>query len=79
MNVETNDRWETRNGDALLQWGHVQVNVETARMIGEDTSTKQKLQWGHVQVNVETEAQRIELVAIHKLQWGHVQVNVETS
>ena len=39
-----------------LQWGHVQVNVETLRGRARADNGGGGLQWGHVQVNVETNA-----------------------
>ena len=60
-----------------LQWGHVQVNVETAMIVLLQKDSAM-LQWGHVQVNVETERDDTKGNAQSTLQWGHVQVNVET-
>ena len=40
---------------ASLQWGLVQVNVETNYNLTHQTAHR-LLQWGHVQVNVETKA-----------------------
>ena len=61
-----------------LQWGHVQVNVETVTICGRPVPPVQ-LQWGHVQVNVETSPVAGYLFDDGQLQWGHVQVNVETT
>jgi len=61
----------------MLQWGHVQSDVETG--------TKKailrvvvSLQWGHVQSDVETDTRMWGSGGHRTLQWGHVQSDVET-
>ena len=45
--------WQAAADRAMLQWGHVQVNVET-KTAKFNCERNNGLQWGHVQVNVET-------------------------
>ena len=61
----------------LLQWGHVQNDVEISpRMTS--SMTRQKLQWGHVQNDVEiTRSGASAAGSASMLQWGHVQNDVE--
>ena len=44
----------TSSVHSSLQWGHVQVNVETEEAEDRHAGSQDQLQWGHVQVNVET-------------------------
>ena len=63
--------------DALLQWGHAFVSVETAERLLRPFSPDQ-LQWGHAFVSVETTPPVNGARRFSALQWGHAFVSVET-
>jgi len=61
----------------MLQWGHVDEDVEEAGMSGYPAFSRQ-LQWGHVDEDVEEFMISNPIdTSLVELQWGHVDEDVE--